>query len=196
MSVPYIIHIQSCFFIGFKKTPILNFQVKTHRAVHFNGRDWARTLTLFVKQKPSKISQQARASLQLEPPHPTTIRYIPVPPHAAISFFVGLFHCIIIHQAGRQQLPSYLTTNNINRLIRFSSVVSLNFLLEILFYLLPSFLHFSNTSIQNEVCVDICNGLCYDRLQCSLYSILTCFPGSYYYCYCYCYCYYYCHHYY
>jgi hypothetical protein len=91
MSVPYIIHIQSCFFIGFKKTPILNFQVKTHRAVHFNGRDWARTLTLFVKQKPSKIShkraQASNLNHRTQQQYGTYRRYHHTPPSVFLLVF-------------------------------------------------------------------------------------------------------------
>jgi hypothetical protein len=110
MSVPYIIHIQSCFFIGFKKTPILNFQVKTHRAVHFNGRDWARTLTLFVKQKASKISQQARASLQLEPPHPTTITVHTGTTTRRHQFFCWSFP-LHHHPSSRKTAAAFLPNN-------------------------------------------------------------------------------------
>jgi hypothetical protein len=78
------------FLFGFKKTPILNFQVKTHRAVHFNGRDWARTLTLFVKQKPSKISHKRAQASNLN--HRTqqqygTYRYHHTPPSVFLLVF-------------------------------------------------------------------------------------------------------------
>ena len=108
MSVPYIIHIQSCFFIGFKKTPILNFQVKTHRAVHFNGRDWARTLTLFVKQKPSKISHKRAQASNLN--HRTQQQYGTGTTTRRHQFFCWSFP-LHHHPSSRKTAAAFLPNN-------------------------------------------------------------------------------------